>query len=131
MAPTRCLAVSVAGAETTSQLLVPAPMVPMTAQVGSVVGDDHEVEGPRRDDPLAARTEVFLHRLVGLYRVDGYPEKIAHAMTASIARIATTTMTMSSVLFSCSRKGLKPTPQTVTPVMAIYRHSDELAPYRG
>jgi hypothetical protein len=40
--------------------------------------------------------------------------KIAHAMTASPASTAKTTMTMSTALLSCSRNGLKPTASTVT-----------------
>lgn len=109
------------GAMSSPQLLVPTAMVPMSPQIGSLVGDDHEVEGSRGDRPIASRTEVFLDRLIGLDGSDSYAEKIAHAITASMARMATTTMMMSTMVLSCCRNGLKPTDQTVTGIRACLR----------
>ncbi len=81
----------------------------MPTIVDVIVGNHHNVEDPCRDGVVAARAEVLLVRLVGLNRGDGHPEKIAHAMTASVANTANTTMTMSRTVFRCSRNGLKPT----------------------
>ncbi len=83
--------------------------MPVTTHVGGPVRNDHEMERPRWDRQLAPRAEVFLLGLVGLDRVDGYVEKMAHAMTANVDSTAITTMTMSRADFSCSRKGLNPT----------------------
>jgi hypothetical protein len=74
--------------------------MPVPSQVGLVVGHDNEMKCAGRDDGLAARADVLLAGRVGLHRGDGHPEKIAHARTAKIATNATTTATMSAVLFS-------------------------------
>jgi len=94
-----------------SQFLVPAPVVPVTAHVDRIVGYDDEMEGPGRDGVLTARAEVLLDRLIGLNGAHRHPERIAHAITATMARTAITTIAMSSAVFSCSRNGLKPTPR--------------------
>lgn len=83
--------------------------MPVTSEVGSIVGNDDEMERSRRYVPVASGTEVVLGRLVGLDRGDCHVEKIAHAISESIADRATTTMMTSKVVFLCSRKGLKPT----------------------
>jgi len=93
----------------TPQLLVPAPVVPVTTHVDRIVGDHHEVESPGRDGVVTARADVLFDRLIGLNGADGHPENIAHAITATVARTAKTTITMSSAVLSCSRNGLKPT----------------------
>lgn len=67
------------------------------------------MEGAGEDGVAASRAYIGLHRLVRLYRGDGHPAKIAHAMTASVASAAKTTMAMSRALLWCSRNGLKPT----------------------
>ena len=82
----------------------------MPAHVDLVVGDHDQMERPRWDRVVTARAEVLLDRLVGLDRVDRYPAKIAHAMTAAMASTAMTTITMSMAVFLCSRNGLNPTP---------------------
>lgn len=83
----------------------------MTSQVDGVIGDDDQVESAGWNRLLTARAEILLHCLIGLNRVDGHPEKIAHATTPNVATIATTTMTMSTTVFRCSLKGLNPTPR--------------------
>lgn len=97
-----------------AQLLVPATVVPMTSEIGGLVGHNDEVICTGRDRTFAAGAQVSLGSLVGLHRGDGHVEKMAHAIRASIAAMATTTMMMSKVVFFCSRKGLKPTSRTVT-----------------
>ena len=84
--------------------------MPVSSHVDFVIGDDHQMKSPCGDDVVTSRADVVLPRLIRLYRADGYPEKIAHAMTASVAITAMTTMTTSTALARCSRKGLKPTP---------------------
>jgi hypothetical protein len=84
-------------------------MVPVTTQVDRIVWDHNEMERARRDRVVTSGADVLLHRLRRLDGADRNPEKIAHAMTANVARMATTTMTMSIALLSCSRNGLKPT----------------------
>ena len=93
---------------------MPATMVPMASEIGSIIGNYDQVEGALWNASVTAGTDVRLRRLIGLYRSDGYGEKTAHAINATITASATTTKTTSSVVFLCSRKGLKPTPQTVT-----------------
>lgn len=96
---------------TSTQLFVPAAVVPMSAQVRGIVGHHHEMKGSRRDGEIATGTQVVLHRLVGLDRGHGglfYPNR-AHAITARVAATARTTITMSRTERSCSRKGLNPT----------------------
>lgn len=83
--------------------------MPVATHVGRLVRNDHQMERARRDRQLAPRAEVLLLGLVGLDRIDGYVEKMAHAMTAKVESTAITTMTMSRADFSCSRKGLNPT----------------------
>ena len=65
-----------------------------------MVGNDYQMKHAGWDDRRAAGADVLLARGVGLHRRDGHPEKIAHARTANIAANATTTATMSAVLFS-------------------------------
>lgn len=93
--------------------------MPVPAQVDVVVGYNHQVEHPRRNGLLAARAEVLLSRLVGLDRSDGHVERIAHAITPIVASSASTTMTTSSAVLSCSRKGLKPTPRRYLPAAIV------------
>lgn len=57
------------------------------------------MEGAGRDRVVATGTEVLLHRLIGLDGSDSQPAKIAHAMTASMASTAMTTMAMSTADF--------------------------------
>ena len=83
--------------------------MPVTTHVGRLVWNDDQMERARRDRRLASRAEVLLPRLVGLDRIDGYVEKIAHAMTANVASTAITTTAMSSADSSWARKGLNPT----------------------
>jgi hypothetical protein len=81
----------------------------MAAQVDGVVGNHDQVECPRRYREITPGAQVLLEGLVGLNRADGYVEKRAHAITASVAASAMTTITMSNADFSFSRNGLKPT----------------------
>lgn len=67
------------------------------------------MEGACGDGAFAPRAQILFDRLIRLNGGDGYPEKIAHAMRASIAEMATTTITMSSAVLLCSRNGLNPT----------------------
>lgn len=86
-------------------------MVPVTSEIWSFVWHDNEVEGARWNRTVTSRTQVFLPSLIWLDRGDCHVEKMAHAIKAIIAAIATTTMMMSKVVFLCSRKGLNPTLQ--------------------
>ena len=70
--------------------------MPVTSQVGLFVGDHDQVERAGGDLVLTPGTEILLGGRIGLDRCDGHPEKIAHAMTAKVARMATTTMRMST-----------------------------------
>lgn len=111
------------GAVSSPQLLVPAPMMPVPSHVRGLIGYHDEVKRARWDGPVAPGTQVFLGGLVGLNGRDRYVEKIAHAMTASMARIATTTMRMSTTVLSCCLNGLKPTARTVTGIHGCLRSS--------
>ena len=84
-------------------------MVPVTSHFDGVVGDHHDMKGPREDGVVTAGADIGLHRLIRLDGVDVHPAKIAHAMTARMASTAKTTIAMSSAVFWCSRNGLKPT----------------------
>jgi hypothetical protein len=84
-------------------------MVPMAPEIRGLIRDHDQVEGALGDAPLTTRADVLLRGLVRLYGSDGYVEKTAHAINATITARARTTMTTSSVVFLCSRKGLKPT----------------------
>jgi len=83
--------------------------MPMASEIWFMIRHDDHVKGAWWDGVVASRAEVLLDRGVGLDRGDGYPEKIAHAMTASVATIAMTNAAISTALFSLSRNGLKPT----------------------
>jgi len=83
--------------------------MPVPAQVRLIIGNDDEMEHSGDDAQLTSGAGVFLACRVWLHRRDGHPEKIAHARTATIATSAMTIAAMSAVLFSWSRKGLKPT----------------------
>ena len=74
-----------------------------------MIRHDNHVKGSRWNGVVASRADVLLEGGVGLDRGDGYPEKIAHAITASVNTIATTNITTSAILLSSSRNGLKPT----------------------
>ncbi len=60
------------------QLLVPAPMVPMSAHVDGIIGDHHEMERPRWDRLVTSRAHVLLDRLVGLDRRDRHLGRRLH-----------------------------------------------------
>lgn len=83
----------------------------MPSEIGSLVGNHHEMVRAGRNRTMTTRAQILLGSLVGLNRGDRHVEKMAHAIRANIAAIATTTMMMSNVVFLCSRKGLKPTLQ--------------------
>lgn len=99
--------------------------MPVPAQVGRFLGHNHNMPYPHLDDAVAARTKVFLARLV---RLDGihdlgfelpfgwlHPKK-PHATKARVSRTNPTTNAMSSDDLSCLRNGLKPIPGSVTAV---------------
>jgi hypothetical protein len=88
---------------------VPAAVVPMAPQIRSHIWNHNQVKGALGNAPFTARAGVLLGCLIGLHWSDGYVEKTAHAINATITASATTTMTTSSLVFLCSRKGLKPT----------------------
>lgn len=98
---------------------LPARTVPVTAQVGCIAGDGHEVPGTGLDRTVAPGTHVALRRFVGLHapHLDGTVETVPHsgsrtpchgvsqpakAHVTSIAEtaIAATTNTMSVRLFT-------------------------------
>lgn len=74
-------------------------MVPVSAHVHFVLRDDHDMERAGRNRVIATGTEVLLDSLIGLDGSDRQPAKIAHAMTASMASTAMTTMAMSTADF--------------------------------
>ncbi len=74
--------------------------MPVTSQIGRLLGYHHDVIDALGDGQLAAGTEVFLGSRVGLDRGDGHPEKIAHDTTANVATIVMTSMAMSAALLS-------------------------------
>lgn len=82
--------------------------MPVTTKIRGLVGHHHDVESACPDGQVAPRAEVLLARLIGLDRGDGHPEKIAHPITSKVATRASTTITMSAALRSCSRNGLNP-----------------------
>lgn len=88
--------------------------MPVAPEIRSLVGNNDQVERGFGNAPVTARADVIFRRLVRLDWSDGYVEKTAHAINATITASATTTITTSRVVFLCSRKGLKPTSQTVT-----------------
>lgn len=81
----------------------------MASEIWFVIRHDNNMKGSRWNGVLTPRADVLLEGGVGLNRGDGYPEKIAHAITASVNTIATTNITTSATPFSSSRNGLKPT----------------------
>lgn len=85
--------------------------MPVTTQVWGLVRDDHEMEGPFGDDALTTRTQIVLPRLIGLDGSDRHLGMTAHTSSPITTATATTTMTMSKVVLSCLRNGLKPTPR--------------------
>lgn len=89
--------------------------MPVTSQVGPLVRHNHQMEGSRWDGEVTSGAQVFLARLVRLDGANSYAEKIAHAITAKIDSTATITIAMSRTDLSCSRKGLSPTTETLTP----------------
>ena len=93
---------------------MPAPVVPVTTHVDSFIRYHNQMKGAGRNNAFATRAHVFLARLIGLDRADGYVEKSAHAISASTAPTASTTIAMSSAELFCGRNGLNPIPETVT-----------------
>lgn len=82
--------------------------MPVTSEVGRIIGHDNHVIDPDRDVQLTAGAEIFLSRGVSLDRADSYPENIAHMTRAIADPMASTTITMSIGDRFCSRNGLKP-----------------------
>jgi hypothetical protein len=97
--------------ESTAEILVPAAVMPVPTQIGSMVGDDHQMKRARRNRPVAAGTEVGLPRRIWLDRRNGdfvHQPKIAHPTTTRVAKAAMTTMAMSSAVFVWGRNGFSP-----------------------
>ena len=82
--------------------------MPVSAQIGFVVGNYHHMERSRGDCVLTTRTDVGLAGGIRLNRMDRYPQ-IAHASSPTMTRIVTPTSTPSKVSLRAGRKGLKPT----------------------
>jgi len=98
----------------------PASPVPMTTQVGVVVGDDYEVSLARFDEPLTSRTHIPLPGCVGL---DGYghlrirraagrcghrPARVAQSTSPAASASVMATMATSPGRGRLLRNGLKP-----------------------
>jgi hypothetical protein len=82
----------------------------VAAEIGGVLGHDDEVALTDIDRTGTPRALVALAGGVGLHEGDDlYPEMAAHATNARAMRIVVATRTMSNVLRSCCRNGLKPT----------------------
>lgn len=96
-------------AVTLSHLFVPTPVMPVSPKINVVIGHDNQVKRSLGNSQLAAWAQVFLGCLIRLDGTDRYAANIAHAMTAKVATIATTTIAMSKADLSWSRNGLKPT----------------------
>lgn len=90
--------------------------MPVTAEIGSVVGDDHQVIGPGWDRAVTPRAQVGLAGGVGLNRSDdGVVEQPHHPVRAQIrpaiaAATASTTIAMSMGERVAGRNGLNPMP---------------------
>lgn len=92
-------------------LLVPAPLMPMTAEVGFEVRHDDEVEHAGRDVLFAARTDIRLAGVIWLHRLNG--DRVGHprnpqATRPTVTSTKSTTMRRSIAVFFCSRNGLNP-----------------------
>lgn len=83
--------------------------MPVAAQIGGVVGDDHQVAEPRFDEALAAGAGIPLGGGVRLHQRDGLYPQIAHSTSTTAARIVPATIATSTAFLSRVRKGLKPT----------------------
>jgi len=90
-------------------LEVPAPSMPVPAQIGLELGDDHQVPFAGLDVAITSRAGVALAGGVRLDRSDDlYPEKAAHAMSATATRSVPITKAMSTAVLRWERKGFKP-----------------------
>lgn len=87
---------------------MPAPVMPVSSQVGFIVRNHHEMEGPGGDGQIASRAQVVLARGIRLNRRDSHPEKIAHNTRAMALPIASATIIRSTADVFCWRNGLKP-----------------------
>lgn len=92
---------------------MPAALVPVSAEVGFVVGNYHEVEHARRDDAVTPRADVLLAGCMRLNRSDRYPQ-IAHARRPTMTTMVAATRTRSRAFLRAGRKGLKPMRWTLT-----------------
>ncbi len=85
--------------------------MPMSSQVGFVLGYYHEVALSLGDDPGTTRALVALASRVRLDERDDLYAKSAHTTTAAVITVAPTTITMSASPRRWGRKGLKPMAQ--------------------
>jgi hypothetical protein len=69
--------------------------MPVAAEIGSVIGDDHEMERSGRNHGVATGAGVVLAGGVGLNRRDCYP-RIAHASKTTTITTVPMTRAMSS-----------------------------------
>ena len=81
--------------------------MPMTAQVGFLVGHHHQVKGSRGNHGIAAGARIALAGGIGLDRRDRYP-RIAHASKTTMMTTVPMTRAMSNGDLRAGRKGLNP-----------------------
>ena len=82
--------------------------MPVPAQVGCVLWDDHQMESANGDHAFASRTAVGLGSRSGLHVTNAQPPRNAHATKAAVRTSAPTTMAMSAARCCCFRNGLNP-----------------------
>ena len=90
-----------------AEFLVPAAVMPMTPQIGCVVGYHHQMERSRKDRGVTAGADIAFTGGVGLNRRDGYP-RIAHASKTTTITTVPMTRAMSRGDLRAGRKGLNP-----------------------
>lgn len=102
--------------------------MPVAAQIGFELGNDHQVSLSDLDDPATSRADVALASGIRLHGSDDlYPEKAAHARSAAATRSVPITKAKSIAVFRCERKGFKPMSDMVGPGMVsiMFPVSDE------
>lgn len=82
--------------------------MPVTAQIRFQFGHHHEVAFADVDEAVTSGAHVALASGVRLDRCDDLYPVLAHTTRATATRIVPITMAMSTAVFRCSRKGLKP-----------------------
>ena len=83
--------------------------MPVPAQVRGMFRDDHEMVGAGLNGTVAPGAHIPLPGCVRLNRGNGQVELNAHATTAAVAIMVSTTITTSVIVLRVCRNGLNPT----------------------